>query len=187
EGFRDGLIDAPGSWNLKRCSNPSCGLIWLDPMPTECDIAKAYERYYTHEPDLNEHFVSREPRIDKIKAVLTRLYEFCWRLTPLYWEQRKLDLMYLGGGMPGRVLEVGCGNGHRLTQLRALGWDVKGQEVDEKAAALARRGLGGRIFLGTLDQARFHDNEFDAVVMSHVLEHVHDPQSLFGECKRILK
>jgi SAM-dependent methyltransferase len=187
EGLTDRLFDAPGCWNLKRCPNMSCGLVWLDPMPIEFDIAKAYEGYYTHEPELNEHFVSREPRINKIKAGLASFYEFFWRLTPLYWEQRKLDFMYLGGRMPGRVLEVGCGNGHRLAQLRALGWDIQGQEVDEKAAAVARRRLGGHVSLGSLDQAGFQDDEFDAVVMSHVLEHVHDPQGLLGECKRVLR
>src|SRR5690348_6884927 len=56
EGLTDRLFDAPGSWSLKLCPNPSCGLIWLDPMPIESDIAKAYERYYTHEP--NGHFPS---------------------------------------------------------------------------------------------------------------------------------
>lgn len=186
-GLTDRLFDAPGSWNVKLCPNPSCGLIWLDPMPIELDITKAYERYYTHEPELDEHFTSHEPRIKKVKAALARWYEFCWRLTPLYREHRKLDLMCLGGRSPGRILEVGCGNGQRLAQLRALGWDVQGQEVDEKAAAQARRGFGIPVFLGSLDQAGFPDDEFDAVVMSHVLEHVHDPVGLLAECKRVLK
>ncbi len=187
EGLTDRLFDAPGSWNLKRCPNPSCGLVWLDPMPIESDIAKAYERYYTHEPEPNEHITSREPLIKRVKAALACLYDFCWRLTPVYWEHRKLDLMCLGDRGPGCVLEVGCGNGQRLAQLRALGWRVQGQEVDERAAAHARRNFGVPVFLGALDQARFPDDEFDAVVMSHVLEHVHDPAGLLLECKRILK
>jgi len=187
EGLTDRLFDAPGSWNLKLCPNPSCGLIWLDPMPIELDIGKAYERYYTHEPELDEHFTSREPRIKRVKAALARLYEFGWRLTPFYREHRKLDVMCLDGRSPGRVLEVGCGNGQRLAQLRALGWDVQGQEVDEKAAAQARRSFGIHVFLGSLNQAEFPDDEFDAVVMSHVMEHVHDPVGLLAECKRVLK
>jgi len=187
EGLKDRLFGAPGSWNLKRCPNPSCGLIWLDPMPIELDIAKAYERYYTHEPEPNNHPRSREARVKRAKAGLAWLYQYCWRLTPLYWEQRKLDLMCLDGRSPGRVLEVGCGNGQRLAQLRALGWKIQGQEVDEKAAAQARRIFGVPVFLGDLDRAGFQDEEFDAVVMNHVLEHVHDPVRLLVECKRVLK
>jgi hypothetical protein len=44
-GLTDRLFGAPGEWNLKCCSNSGCGLIWLDPMPLEDDIGKAYENY----------------------------------------------------------------------------------------------------------------------------------------------
>jgi hypothetical protein len=48
EGLKDRLFNAPGEWNLKRCPNPECGLLWLDPMPLEEDIGMAYETYFTH-------------------------------------------------------------------------------------------------------------------------------------------
>src|SRR5947209_5197775 len=44
----DCLFGAPGQWNLKRCSDSKCELVWLDPMPIEEDIGKAYATYYTH-------------------------------------------------------------------------------------------------------------------------------------------
>src|SRR5438477_10042475 len=47
----DRLFDAPGVWNLKQCSNSSCRLIWLDPMPLTQDLGKAYTSYYTHATD----------------------------------------------------------------------------------------------------------------------------------------
>src|SRR2546423_11625544 len=46
--LKDRLYRAPGSWNLRRCPGPGCGLLWLDPMPAEDDIGKAYESYFTH-------------------------------------------------------------------------------------------------------------------------------------------
>jgi SAM-dependent methyltransferase len=95
--------------------------------------------------------------------------------------------MCLGGRPLGRVLEVGCGNGQTLAQLRALGWEIQGQEVDEKAAAQARSIFGVPVFWGPLEQAGFQDKEFDAVVMCHVLEHVHDPLTFLRKCKRVLK
>src|SRR5262249_20209517 len=49
-GLRDRLFGAPGSWDLRRCPNSKCGLIWLDPMPTETDIHRLYATYYTHQP-----------------------------------------------------------------------------------------------------------------------------------------
>uniref|UniRef100_UPI002619B618 hypothetical protein n=1 Tax=Fluviicola sp. TaxID=1917219 RepID=UPI002619B618 len=35
-------------WNIVECSNSTCGLMWLNPMPTVEEIGKAYESYYTH-------------------------------------------------------------------------------------------------------------------------------------------
>lgn len=49
QGLKDCLFGAAGEWNLKKCPNPECGLVWLDPMPIEEDIHKAYQNYYTHQ------------------------------------------------------------------------------------------------------------------------------------------
>jgi SAM-dependent methyltransferase len=184
ENLTDRLYAAPGTWNFKRCPNPSCGLIWLDPMPIESDIGNAYRNYYTHAPRPASPQMSG---IQRTKALLARAYDFGWRFTTVYSERQELELMYLGGQPAGRVLEIGCGDGQSLAQLRARGWDVQGQEVDENAADRARRTFGVTVFCGRLDQAGFRNGEFDAVVMSHVIEHVHDPFGLMREAKRVLK
>jgi SAM-dependent methyltransferase len=64
---------------------------------------------------------------------------------------------------------------------------VQGQEVDENAAHRARSIFGVPVFCGPLDQSGFHDEQFDAVVMNHVIEHVHDPVGLLRQSKRLLK
>src|SRR5438046_3175301 len=48
-GLSDKLFGTPGTWTLKQCSRPECGLAWLDPMPLEQDIDKAYTGYHTHD------------------------------------------------------------------------------------------------------------------------------------------
>ena len=50
-GLRDRLFGAPGTWNVRRCANGRCGLLWLDPMPSPEDVHKAYASYYTHEAE----------------------------------------------------------------------------------------------------------------------------------------
>src|SRR5487761_1111965 len=44
----DAVFFAPGKWSIRRCPNPACGLLWLDPMPVAEDLPAAYEGYYTH-------------------------------------------------------------------------------------------------------------------------------------------
>lgn len=184
EKLTDRMYGAPGTWSFKRCPNPSCGLIWLDPMPIESEIGKAYKTYYTHAPQAAS---AKKSAVDRAKAALISVYEFLSRFTPLHSERQEMDLMYLGGLPPGRVLEIGCGDGRTLAQLRARGWDVQGLEVDEKAASQAREVYGIPVFCGRIDEAGFRDEAFDAVVMNHVIEHVHDPVGLLRESKRVLK
>src|SRR5690242_5713387 len=46
--LQDRLFSAPGKWNLSQCTNAECGTVWLNPMPLEEDIIRAYQDYYTH-------------------------------------------------------------------------------------------------------------------------------------------
>src|ERR1700704_6417907 len=46
--LKDRYFAAPGVWNIRKCRNAGCGHAWLDPMPIEEDIGKAYETYFTH-------------------------------------------------------------------------------------------------------------------------------------------
>ena len=57
---------------------------------------------------------------------------------------------------------------------RALGWHVVGVEVDEAAAAKARR-FSEEIHVGDVLEAPFAPGRFDVVTAFHVLEHVPDP------------
>lgn len=173
EGMADRLFDAPGTWNLSRCSNRQCRLIWLNPMPTTTDVQKAYRNYYTHE--------------HRAGSALERMTT--WLLyggLGVLGGRRQSDVIYLGGVAPGRVLEIGFGDGRRLERLTALGWTTEGQEVDPVAVRRARsRGL--TVHEGYLADCRLPAGSFDAIVGNHVIEHVHDPIELLLECARLLR
>ncbi len=89
---------------------------------------------------------------------------------------------------PERVLEVGCGDGAILGWLAADGFapTLDGCELSEAAVAIAaqRPGVGEvrAIEAGALPYA---DGGYDLGVLSHVLEHVHDPVSLLRETARV--
>jgi len=201
QNMGDRSFAAPGLWNLRKCQNEQCGLVWLDPLPIEEDIGKAYEGYYTHhqpEPGpsvvrnmvwgiwlsyLGTRFGYKEgvgPRWRRLFAPLALLHP---------GGRAELDsaAMYLPAlQAPSRLLDVGCGSGVMLARMQSLGWQVEGVEVDPGAVEAARsRGVPVR--LGTLEQQGYPENLFDAVHSAHVIEHVHEPMRLLSECCRVLK
>lgn len=177
QGLRDRLFSAPGEWTLKECQNAECGLVWLDPVPLPEDIGKAYAHYYTHgTPE------------KRIQGYFSRVVNgIVRRVLVTVKERHPIASMYLGGMKPGRLLEVGCGEGTFLNRLRHRGWDVDGVDFDAKAVKRAEEAYGIRVHMGDLESAAFPEACFDAVVMNHVIEHVYDPVALLRECRRILR
>lgn len=191
-GLKDRLFGAPGSWNLKRCPDPACGLGWLDPMPAEEEIGKAYRAYYTHREDS----VPASLGVDSLGRALAKLHKPLLKIfthaTGLRSRERdyqkKAAGMFLGDPVPGgRVLDVGCGNGDILARMCGSGWSGEGVDTDPEAVANARTRHGLTVHLGRLEDLRFPGESFDAVTMKHVIEHVHDPVALVRESLRILK
>jgi len=184
-GMQDRLFHVPGTWNARECGNPECGLVWLDPMPLREEIHKAYATYYTHEDK------GRQGPSDRRKGLAVRLLRLYKRLLKILVgarrERENHELMYLRDVAPGRLLEIGCGSGKRLARLAELGWQVEGQEVDEKAWAAAKSKYPFQVHLGELAALALAGDAYDAVVMNHVIEHVHEPVELLAEVRRLLK
>ena len=88
---------------------------------------------------------------------------------------------------PGRMLEIGCGRGERLCHFRDIGWEIIGQDIDIKAVAHVKATHGFDVLCGELTSLGLESEQFDAIVMSHVLEHVPDIKRILSECFRLLK
>ena len=85
-----------------------------------------------------------------------------------------------------KLLDVGCGNGAFLAQMRALGWTCAGIDFDEEAAKVGRQ-AGLDIRVGALTDETFPEQSFDAVAVCHLIEHVHSPVELVRTCLRLLR
>ncbi len=185
----DRIWGIPGEWTIKRCANAKCGMCWLDPVAINEDLPLLYAKFGTHE-DLAPPAGLKS----KLRSLLLELYEAA-RFLPmsmvgLRQEKERSASQYLDDLPPGRVLDVGCGDGRFLYRMYQAGWTVAGLDFDPKGIESAKLKYGkyGFELMNTdLFSARFPDNSFDAVTLGHVIEHVPDPVAILAEAKRILK
>ena len=63
---------------------------------------------------------------------------------------------------------------------------MSGVEFDKVSVDLARR-LGLEAHLGSIEDVAYPSGTFDAVVASHLIEHLPDPEGFLQECRRVLK
>ena len=174
----------------------------MDPMPCADEIWKAYATYYTHTG------ADRGRRSSPLKRYVSFLKRGYWAgaygyhtdrapflsrflglllyLSPIHRRETDAEVRCLPAVYNGRLLDVGCGSGDWLLAMRDRGWVVEGLDFDEKAVAAAQQ-RGMHVRLGSLEQQQYPDNSFDAVTLSHVIEHVPDPVQTVRECLRVLK
>lgn len=184
-GLRDTLFGSPGEWQLRECINPDCGLVWLDPMPNSEEIGKLYQDYYTH---ASSNPGSSDPFLTKTLSALSKpLYSVWLRISGLRAARKNLNYLYLLNQRPGRLLDIGCGDGSRLARFRKRGWQVEGHETDTKAAAHAAEKYAIRVHTGNLLALGLAGNGYDAVTLNHVVEHLAEPAAILKECLRLAR
>jgi 2-polyprenyl-3-methyl-5-hydroxy-6-metoxy-1,4-benzoquinol methylase len=88
---------------------------------------------------------------------------------------------------PGRLLDVGAGPGFLLTAAQARGWEAVGLELNDWAASYARDEVGVDVQTGELTAASYAGEQFDAVTMMDVIEHVTDPDDLLEQAARLVR
>ena len=86
-----------------------------------------------------------------------------------------------------RVLDVGCGYGYLVAQLRARGIDATGVEVSRGEALHARDTLRVPVINEPLERAGFAPGSFDCVLSAEVIEHTLDPVAFLREQVRVLR
>lgn len=89
-------------------------------------------------------------------------------------------------GLPGRLLDFGCGGGSFLKRMADRGWDVTGLDASVGAVREVQESLGLTALVGTLPHADLAPSSFEVVTMWHSLEHVHDPLAILAEAHRLL-
>lgn len=175
----------PHIWHMPAGSRPyrvawcdGCAYGTLAPRPDPEELRTFYDesyftRYAGESPEahqgLGDGRVEPPGLLDKVRQHLG------WRLD----RGRVVDAPMVHralGGVASRICDAGCGNGELLGRLRDLGHRVEGIELDPRAVERARQS-GLTVRQGSLEELpeEAEPGGFDAVVMTHVLEHILDP------------
>jgi ubiquinone/menaquinone biosynthesis C-methylase UbiE len=84
-----------------------------------------------------------------------------------------------------RILDLGCATGNYCLELKRLGFDCVGADINHEYIEKARaKGVEAVVVSGALP---FKDSSFDTVIISEVLEHLLDPKTVLQEAKRVTK
>ncbi|MCH7825118.1 MAG: class I SAM-dependent methyltransferase [Acidobacteria bacterium] len=95
----------------------------------------------------------------------------------VYYLERTLE--YLAPG--SEILELGCAPGSFAYLLNQAGMKVTGLEASDHAAEFVRRTFGLDVHCGTLEQSGMKQ-QFEAIVMVDVLEHLPRPLETLKAC-----
>ena len=139
-----------------------CGFVFVHPHPDRNALRRHYDgKYYAAWMDSQRYRRRRmwEDRIRKVER----------------WKQR------------GKLLDIGCGEGHFIEVAKTKGWKVFGTEISRFACEQASAAIGQSIFWGEIWEAGFAANSFDVVTLWHVLEHVTEPLRVLHEANNLIK
>jgi 2-polyprenyl-3-methyl-5-hydroxy-6-metoxy-1,4-benzoquinol methylase len=87
---------------------------------------------------------------------------------------------------PGRILDVGCSYGAFMMLAQESGWEAYGVELNSSAVQFAREQRHLNVYQGTIEQAAYPAEHFDAVTLWDVIEHFDSPVSTLREIHRVL-
>lgn len=157
-----------GQYQTLRCS--TCRLIYLSPRPkyNQHFIDAAYASYYQFVDNLtlNEETIVRHSNVELFKKELAYIGQF--------------------DKLKTAVLDIGSGMGTFLYVARQHYAEAVGLDVSKKMAAFVEKQLGIKIHLQQFQDFNY-PKKFSLIHMSHVLEHIPNPNEWLQKAKSLLE
>ncbi len=150
----------------------------IDPIPSDEELKRYYEE---------EFYQACRQFNDSSLAVQQAQKEFFdWRWSDIHRIFKKY-FNHRDGKEPLGIFDVGCGFSQALIYFKNHGYRVAGLEIAEEAVAHGKK-EGVHVTRGGIDDLDVVGDEYDAVLMLDVLEHLPDPEgALISIREKILK
>ncbi|MCZ2223987.1 MAG: class I SAM-dependent methyltransferase [Chitinophagales bacterium] len=149
----------------------SCSIRFTQDIPDENSISPYYKSVdYISHSDTNE-------------GIINKLYHTIRKFTlkskrALIEQQTKIK--------KGNLLDIGAGTGAFVNVMQDAGWQVKGLESDETARKIAFQKFNYNFQLANT-LYNLEKEQYDAITLWHVLEHVHDLHGYMQKFYELLK
>jgi len=197
EEVNDYFFHFKGAWGYSQCE--ICSTLIQNPSISDEQLSKSYATYYTHQPEskkslifdflkrCRDGYLARKYDIHIDKSIALGYYTI--RALPFAksgidaHDCRHIEKCHL---VDNSLLDFGCGSGKFMSFASKLGWRTVGYDLDQGAIDTARK-KGCHVIQGDVNALSVvNDNTFNYITLSHVIEHVRDPNLLLQECYRLL-
>ena len=165
----DRLHGCEGTFTYVQCKR--CGLVYMNPQISPGDAGDFYPANYGPHRIVPEKRQSGKHVFKSKSHKRSFVTSICGKL--------KQD---------ARLLDIGCGNGSFLNEIRTLtGCQAYGVDSSKLAAKAAGENYGLDVFTGTILESPFPNHHFDVITAWAYLEHVNNPLEVLQKISNLLK
>jgi 2-polyprenyl-3-methyl-5-hydroxy-6-metoxy-1,4-benzoquinol methylase len=136
----------------------SCNFVFCDRIPTQSELIAHYNTYPRHE-------TISEITIKRYKELANKFESF---------------------RINNKWLDVGCGNGHMLSEAKKLNWEVYGTEFTDRAVEICSS-KGISMNQGALNTSNYKKGQFDIITFIEVIEHINSPNKELSDFHYLLR
>ena len=144
-------------YGLRRCE--ACGMLFTSPRVRPEALGELYAGIVSDRSKIEQRLKSNQRRAQRHYRRLLRYAQ-----------------------PPGRLLEVGAGDGSFLSAAKKGGWDVTGFEYSRNFIDLARSAYDIEMRYGDVMDADLPAGHFNAIAAFQTIEHIYDPRAFLKRC-----
>jgi len=180
----DKNLEIKKEFSLVKCKN--CGIVFLNPQLENKELSNFYPKAYYYSLDkikTKENSIKTRIKLKLYKTYSIKNNNF---LKKIFFYPAKFMIRGIKIEDNKKLLDVGCGSGQFLYEMKELGMNVYGIEIGEFNEE-GNKKYNLKIKNCELEKAKYKKEEFDIITLNHVLEHLAEPRKMLKEIKRILR